>query len=137
SRSKRFAANSQRVGLLTQRVVHASRRTSELVDQVELRLVVLGEPLFASTAELIEVLVLDRVTQADFVRASRLLLEGLRRVVESAVVSSANLVVPLPFLRNRSGTEVRHEGSPHLTDARTGRNDPARRRHGLEKNDLL
>src|SRR5688572_7209130 len=73
---QRLAAQAERIGLFLERVVDVDGRTAELVDQVELRLVLVGEPLFASPAELVEVLVLHGVAEADFVRAAGLALEG-------------------------------------------------------------
>src|SRR5882724_1106377 len=59
-RDHRLATDAQRIALLEQYAVDAVRRAAELVDQVVLILVVLGQPLFAGAAELVEVLVLHR-----------------------------------------------------------------------------
>src|SRR5690606_8202134 len=60
-----LATQPQRIGLFLQRIVDVDRRTAELVDQVELGLVLVREPLFASAAELVEVLILYRVAETD------------------------------------------------------------------------
>src|SRR6478609_7359205 len=105
-RHHRLTTDAQRATLFEQYAVHAVRRAAEFVDQVVLVLVVLSEPLFASTAELVEVLVLHGVAQADLERALGLLLLRFGRFVQAGVVGLANFHVAAERIRNRCSAEL-------------------------------
>src|SRR5690606_23556593 len=69
------------------------------------------------------------VGAADFCPA-----EGRRgRVVR---VAEGAVALLLPLSRDGRAAELGDEPAPHLTDARAGRDDPLRRRRGLELEDL-
>src|SRR5882724_11429346 len=106
----RLAAYLQRIGPFLQRAVHPRRRAAKLVDEVELRLVVLREPFLARAAELVEVLVGHGVVEAGLERPARRLLLRFRCLVERGVVSLPELRVLLDGVGDRRCAEFLHEG---------------------------